>query len=168
MSENQNSAWSPSSREIERRQSRRAISRKQAGIAAASSIFVLGTLALILVTSPGWETVKSTFFDVEYGKEVFPTVIKGLWINLQLTFIAGAVTAIPLLLFNGSTNRLPFTTIGLLQYITPTLQFSIGVWVLNEDMPTARWIGFLIIWAALVTLAIDLIRSSRTVNNSVA
>ena len=90
------------------------------------------------------------------------------WGLTALLISAGAVTAIPLLLFNGSTNRLPFTTIGLLQYITPTLQFSIGVWVLNEDMPTARWIGFLIIWAALVTLAIDLIRSSRTVDNSVA
>ena len=90
------------------------------------------------------------------------------WGLTVLLISAGAVTAIPLLLFNGSTNRLPFTTIGLLQYITPTLQFSIGVWVLNEDMPTARWIGFLIIWAALVTLAIDLIRSSRTVDNSVA
>lgn len=90
------------------------------------------------------------------------------WGLTVLLISAGAVTAIPLLLFNGSTNRLPFTTIGLLQYITPTLQFSIGVWVLNEDMPTACWIGFLIIWAALVTLAIDLIRSSRTVNNSVA
>ena len=90
------------------------------------------------------------------------------WGLTVLLISAGAVTAIPLLLFNGSTNRLPFTTIGLLQYITPTLQFSIGVWVLNEEMPTARWIGFLIIWAALVTLAIDLIKSSRTVNYSVA
>jgi chloramphenicol-sensitive protein RarD len=90
------------------------------------------------------------------------------WGLTALLISAGAVTAIPLLLFNGSTNRLPFTTIGLLQYITPTLQFSIGVWVLNEDMPTARWIGFLIIWAALVALAIDLIRSSRAVDNSVA
>jgi chloramphenicol-sensitive protein RarD len=90
------------------------------------------------------------------------------WGLTALLISAGAVTAIPLLLFNGSTNRLPFTTIGLLQYITPTLQFSIGVWVLNEDMSTARWVGFLIIWAALVSLAIDLIRSSRTVDNSVA
>ena len=90
------------------------------------------------------------------------------WGLTILLISAGAVTAIPLLLFNGSTNRLPFTTIGLLQYITPTLQFSIGVWILNEDMPTARWVGFLIIWAALVTLAIDLIRSSRTIDNSVA
>ena len=90
------------------------------------------------------------------------------WGMTALLISAGAVTAIPLLLFNGSTNRLPLTTIGLLQYITPTLQFSIGVWILNEDMPTARWVGFLIIWAALVALALDLIRSSRTVNNSVA
>jgi len=81
---------------------------------------------------------------------------------------AGVVTAIPLLLFNGSTTRLPFTIIGLLQYITPTLQFSIGVWVRHEAMPTARWVGFLIIWAALVTLGIDLIKSSRAIDNSVA
>lgn len=81
---------------------------------------------------------------------------------------AGAVTAIPLLLFNGSTTRLPLTVIGLLQYITPTIQFSIGVWIRHEDMPTARWIGFIIIWVALTTLAIDLVKSSRAINNSVA
>ena len=81
---------------------------------------------------------------------------------------AGAITAIPLLLFNGSTTRLPFTTIGLLQYITPTLQFSVGVWIRHEDMQTARWVGFLIIWVSLTTLAIDLVKSGRTVNNSVA
>jgi chloramphenicol-sensitive protein RarD len=84
-----------------------------------------------------------------------------------LLISAGAITAIPLLLFNGATARLPFSTIGLLQYITPTFQFSIGVWVLHEDMPAARWAGFLIIWVALVTLATDLVRSSRTVDNSV-
>ena len=81
---------------------------------------------------------------------------------------SGVVTAIPLLLFNGAGNRLPYTIIGLLQFITPTLQFSIGVWVRHEDMPTARWAGFLIIWVALVVLATDLIRSSRTVDNRVA
>jgi chloramphenicol-sensitive protein RarD len=81
---------------------------------------------------------------------------------------SGVVTAIPLLLFNGAGNRLPYTVIGLLQFITPTLQFSIGVWVRHEEMSQARWAGFLIIWAALVVLGTDLIRSSRTVNNSVA
>jgi chloramphenicol-sensitive protein RarD len=90
------------------------------------------------------------------------------WGLTLLLMSAGAITAIPLLLFNGSTNRLPFTTIGLLQYITPTLQFSVGVWIRHEDMPTARWIGFLIIWVALTTLGFDLVKSSRAVNNSVA
>ena len=85
-----------------------------------------------------------------------------------LLLSAGAITAIPLLLFNGSTTRLPYTVIGLLQYITPTIQFSIGVWVRHEAMPAARWVGFLFIWLALVTLAVDLVRSSRAVDNSVA
>jgi chloramphenicol-sensitive protein RarD len=71
-------------------------------------------------------------------------------------------------LFNGSTTRLPFTTIGLLQYITPTIQFSIGVWIRHEAMPTARWVGFIFIWMALTTLAIDLLRSGRAINNSIA
>jgi chloramphenicol-sensitive protein RarD len=91
--------------------------------------------------------------------------------SLTLTFLligGGAVTAIPLLLFNGSTNRLPLTLVGLLQYITPTIQFCIGVWYYHEDMPAARWAGFLIIWVALMSLALDLIRSSRTVDHSIA
>jgi chloramphenicol-sensitive protein RarD len=85
-----------------------------------------------------------------------------------LLISAGAITAIPLLLFNGSTTRLPYTVIGLLQYITPTIQFSIGVWVRHEDMPPARWFGFIVIWVALITLGVDLVRSNRTVDNSVA
>jgi polar amino acid transport system permease protein len=89
MSERVNSAWSPSSREIQRRGERKRISRRQGVIAAVSTTVVLGTLFIILVTSPGWEIVKKTFFDIDYGREVFPTVIAGLWINLQLTFIGG-------------------------------------------------------------------------------
>ncbi len=90
--------------------------------------------------------------------------------SLTLTLLligGGAVTAIPLLLFNGSTNRLPLTLVGLLQYITPTIQFCIGVWYYHEDMPAARWAGFLIIWVALMSLALDLTRSSRTVDHSI-
>jgi chloramphenicol-sensitive protein RarD len=93
----------------------------------------------------------------------------GHHLGLTLLLIsAGAITAIPLLLFNGSTTRLPYTVIGLLQYITPTIQFSIGVWVRHEAMPTARWVGFIFIWMALATLAIDLVRSSRAVDNRIA
>jgi polar amino acid transport system permease protein len=94
MSERMNSAWSPSSREIQRRGERARISRRQAAIAAVSTTVVLGTLLIILVTSPGWEIVKKTFFDINYGREVFPTVIAGLWINLQLTFIGGAAIGV--------------------------------------------------------------------------
>jgi chloramphenicol-sensitive protein RarD len=93
----------------------------------------------------------------------------GHHLGLSLLLLsAGAITAIPLLLFNGSTTRLPYTVIGLLQYITPTIQFSIGVWVRHEAMPAARWIGFIFIWMALVTLAVDLVRSSRAVDNRIA
>jgi chloramphenicol-sensitive protein RarD len=81
---------------------------------------------------------------------------------------AGVVTAIPLLLFNGSGNRLPFTIIGLLQYITPTLQFHIGVVVRHEKMSAASWAGFFIIWGALIVLGADLVRSSSSGNNRLA
>ena len=94
MSERINSAWSPSSREIQRRGERARISRRQGVIAAVSTTVVLGILLIILVTSPGWEIVKKTFFDIDYGREVFPTVIAGLWINLQLTFIGGAAIGV--------------------------------------------------------------------------
>ncbi len=90
MSERNNSAWSPSSRELERRKERGRISRRQAIIAAISSVVVLGTLISIAITSPGWAVVRKTFFDVNYGREVLPKVAEGIWINLQLTFIGGA------------------------------------------------------------------------------
>jgi polar amino acid transport system permease protein len=94
MAERNNSAWSPSSRELERQNSRREIKRKQALVAIFSSVLVLGTLAVVLVTSPGWESVKKTFFDVGYGQEILPLVVKGLWINIQLTFIGGAAIGV--------------------------------------------------------------------------
>ena len=94
MAEQDNSVWSPSSRELERQKSRREIKRKQALIAIFSSVLVLGTLAVVLVTSPGWESVKKTFFDVGYGQEILPLVVKGLWINIQLTFIGGAAIGV--------------------------------------------------------------------------
>jgi chloramphenicol-sensitive protein RarD len=83
-------------------------------------------------------------------------------LTLLLT-AAGLVTAIPLLLFNGATTRLPYSTLGLLQYITPTLQFSIGVWINHETMPAARWVGFLIIWVALFALATDLVKQAKSI-----
>jgi polar amino acid transport system permease protein len=87
-------AWSPSSRELERRNARRQISRKQITIAGISSVLVLGALYTIVITSPGWQVVKDTFFDLDYGREVLPTVLRGLVVNIQLSFIGGFFIAV--------------------------------------------------------------------------
>ncbi len=72
-----------------------------------------------------------------------------------LMVLAGPVTAIPLLLFAAAAQRLPLITLGLLQYLNPGLQMAWGVLVGHEPMPTARWVGFALIWAALVVLTLD-------------
>jgi chloramphenicol-sensitive protein RarD len=74
---------------------------------------------------------------------------------------AGAVTAIPLLFFAAAARRMPLTYLGLTQYVGPILQFLIGVFVLQEDMPAARWLGFCLVWVALVVLSVDMIRAGR-------
>ncbi len=74
---------------------------------------------------------------------------------------AGVVTTVPLLLFNSAARRLPLSLVGLLQYITPTLQFLIGVLVMHEHMPPARWWGFALVWVALVVLTVDGLRAGR-------
>jgi chloramphenicol-sensitive protein RarD len=74
---------------------------------------------------------------------------------------AGVVTAIPLLLFAGAARRLPLTTIGLTQYLTPLLQFVIGVFLLHESLPVTHLIGFILVWVALVIFTIDMFRASR-------
>ncbi|GAA4385659.1 MULTISPECIES: EamA family transporter RarD [Brevibacterium] len=73
----------------------------------------------------------------------------------------GPVTAIPLILFGAATRRVPLSWVGMMQYITPTMQFILGVTVLGEEMSTARWIGFFIIWSAVAILTVDMVRASR-------
>lgn len=73
----------------------------------------------------------------------------------------GAITAAPLLLFAASARRVPLVLLGLLQYVTPTMQFLIGVLVLGEDLPADRLAGFALVWAALVVLGLDAVRRSR-------
>jgi chloramphenicol-sensitive protein RarD len=70
----------------------------------------------------------------------------------------GVITAIPLVLFGAAANRIPLTSMGLLQYLTPIIQFVIGVAVLGESMPPARWAGFAIVWAALAVFSYDGLR----------
>jgi chloramphenicol-sensitive protein RarD len=90
------------------------------------------------------------------------------WSISILLFGAGAATVIPLLLFNGSTTRLPLSTVGLLQYITPTIMFFIGIYINNEDISTTKVLGFAFIWLALAVLSRDLYRSSRPLDDGIA
>lgn len=67
----------------------------------------------------------------------------------------GVVTTVPLLAFAAAAVRIPLSTIGLLQYMTPSLQFVFGVVVFHEQMTLERWVGFGIVWVALVVLTVD-------------
>ena len=87
-------SWSPSAIELARRQARRARNKRSALIAALSSFLVLGTLGLVLVTSPGWETLRNTFFKWAYGFEILPKILLGFTTNATLTVIAGTSVAL--------------------------------------------------------------------------
>lgn len=82
--------------------------------------------------------------------------------HLLLLATAGVVTAIPLMLFNAAAIRVPMSTIGMLQYLAPVLQFLIGLLIQHEAMPASRWIGFLLVWSALVILTFEGIRTARS------
>ena len=74
---------------------------------------------------------------------------------------AGVVTAVPLLFFAAAARRLPLTYMGLIQYFAPILQFLVGVFVLLEPMPPERWVGFALVWVALVLLTTDMVLTGR-------
>ena len=75
-----------------------------------------------------------------------------------LILLSGAVTVIPLLLFASSAKRIPLSILGILQYITPTIQFLLGVFAYNETFDGNRLIGYSIIWSGLVIFALDSFR----------
>ena len=78
-----------------------------------------------------------------------------------LLISSGPVTAIPLLFFSAAVTRVPLTVIGMLQYLAPVLQFLVGLLIVGEAMPAARWVGFGLVWTAITILSIDGLRSAR-------
>ncbi|MUN07585.1 EamA family transporter RarD [Agromyces luteolus] len=106
-----------------------------APVAVVLLVVVASTGGLTIGTQSGWHTV--------------------------LLLSAGAVTAIPLLLFAAASRRLPLIYMGFIQYFAPFIQFVVGVVVLGEPMPPERWAGFGLVWLALVVLTFDLVRGAR-------
>jgi chloramphenicol-sensitive protein RarD len=98
---------------------------------------------------------------VAAGQLVLVSLTSGLTIGHVSTLqtvamlCAGVVTAVPLLLFAGAARRLPLATVGLVQYLTPIMQFLIGVLLLHEAVTPERLLGFILVWIALILLAID-------------
>jgi chloramphenicol-sensitive protein RarD len=80
----------------------------------------------------------------------------------------GLVTVVPLLFFAAATRLLPLSVIGLMQFLTPVLQFAVGVGIRHEELPTAELLGFCLVWVALIVLTVDGLRSQRSGRRSAA
>ena len=74
---------------------------------------------------------------------------------------SGIITAVPLLLFGSAAARLPLSTVGMIQYVAPIGQFILALTVLDESMPLERWIGFGIVWCAVLLMILDAVRAPR-------
>ena len=88
--------------------------------------------------------------------------------HLLLLMSSGIATAVPLLLFAAAARRIPLSTVGLLQYVTPLMQLALGVFVFHEPMPPARLAGFAVVWAALAVFTVDSLRSARAAGRRAA
>ena len=77
------------------------------------------------------------------------------------SYVLGVLTAVPLILFSAAARSLTLTTLGMLQYTAPILQFLVAVTVLGEQMPAARWAGFGLIWLSLAVFTLDQLNASR-------
>ncbi len=88
--------------------------------------------------------------------------------HLLLLMASGVATAVPLLMFAAAAHRIPLSTVGLLQYVTPLMQLAIGVFVFSEPMPPVRLAGFTIVWAALAVFTLDSLRSARAAGRRAA
>jgi chloramphenicol-sensitive protein RarD len=86
---------------------------------------------------------------------------RGDWGLTAWLLFGGPLTALPLLLFAAGARRLPLATVGLIQYVSPTIQLALGVWVFHEPFDRARLVGFAFIWAALALYSADGWRRSR-------
>ncbi|MBY9074590.1 EamA family transporter RarD [Nocardioides sp. WL0053] len=92
------------------------------------------------------------------GTSTFTTEGAG---HVLLIVGTGVVTAIPLICFGAAATRVSMTTIGLLQYVAPTIQFALGVFLFGEPMPAMRWVGFTLVWLALAIFTFEALTYRR-------
>ena len=83
------------------------------------------------------------------------------WQGVAGLAIFGIMTAIPLILFGTAAENLPLSWIGFMQFMTPSIQFVLALTVFQEQMPPARWVGFILVWVALLTLTTDALRRNN-------
>lgn len=125
--------------------------RKQAPVAALPGLVVETWLLLPLAL--GWLLL---FGSGPSTEPAFWTTTEALWL-----VAAGPVTLIPLVCFNAAARHLPYSTLGFLQYITPTLLLILAVWVFHEPFPADRQLAFIFIWAGLAVYSYDAWRITR-------
>jgi chloramphenicol-sensitive protein RarD len=125
--------------------------KKIAGVGAAESLGI--ETLILLVPAVAYLVVLQSSGSAVFGHESLGHTL--------LLMSVGPVTAVPLLFFAGAVNRVPLSMMGMLQYLTPVLQFLVGVTIKGENMPASRWIGFGLVWIALVVLSADGLRASR-------
>ncbi len=124
------------------------LAKKQAGVGAVESLtFETAAIAPVAAGFLLWLELA--------GRGTLTTEGPGHALLLTTT---GIVTAVPLVCFGAAATRLPLVQIGLLQYLTPVLQLAIGVLVYREAMPPGRWIGFALVWTALVVFTAEGLR----------
>ena len=117
------------------------------------SMWLLPVAAVLLI-------VVGTTTGITFGAD-------GPW-HAALLALAGVITATPLLLFAAGSRRVPLTVMGMLQFVAPILQFIIGVWFLGEAMSLGRWIGFGLVWLALIILTVDSLVAARRSRSGVS
>ena len=127
------------------------LAKKKAGVGAVESLtFETVLLAPVALAYLVW--LGAT------GASSFSTHGAGHSVLLAST---GLVTAVPLICFGAAAIRVSMTTIGLLQYLAPTLQFALGLLVFHEQMTPVKWAGFALVWVALVIFTVEALRHRR-------
>jgi len=132
------------------------LAKKKANAGAVESLVVE-----TLVVSP--VALGYVIFLMATGASTFGNQGAG---HVALIIGTGLITVLPLLCFGGAATRIPLSTLGLMQYLTPTVQFILGVVVFGEPMPLMRWFGFGLIWLALVLFTFETLRNRQRVRST--